>query len=159
MKIDLSTSTHTSRVQQDLERAEEKLERFKTNVTPQLLLDRLKEEAPAHPLLLAYLFTIGLMSAGIALALVVLALPLFPSDLLTAVALFEARISMPLPVVLVSLALCCGALGAGLRQLAMMRAEKSPLLPEERKVFLDLSNEVNRLKSAKKLEDNTIGTR
>jgi hypothetical protein len=157
MRTDRKDASQSSPVHLALTHAEDRLERFKSNVKPQTLLERLKTESPAHPVLLAYTFTLGLMSAGIALALVVLALPLFPSNLLTTVALFEARISMPLPVVLVALSLCCGALGAGLRQLAMLRAEQSPLLPEELTLFQDLSNEVNRLRSAKKLEDNTIG--
>lgn len=157
MKIDLPSNSPASepdeRVVKALLDAQLELQRFEDGITADTLLERLSEENPAHPLLLAYKFFLGLLSAGIFLALTVLALPLFPGDLVVMVAEFEDRIEMPVPLVLTVLAFCFGGLGAGVRQLAVVRAEKSPMRAGERKVFQRLSSEVHRLQSAKSLED------
>ena len=146
-------------MQQALARAEERLAHFNDSVTGPIYLERLAADRPAHPLLLLYRLCLGLAILGLIAGLVVLALPLMPrSDVLVAVAEFEGRIAMPLPVVITGLALCSGALGFATRQLAVMRGEQSPLLPAERKVFQELSSEVQRLKSAKNLEDNKYVT-
>jgi len=160
MKIDLTSSSPPGdeQVQQALKHAEERLAHFHNSVTGPILLERLSAERPAHPLLLTYKFALLLAAVGLTVSLLILALPLVSTDLLAVVARFEGRIAMPLPLVLTGLALCCGGLGAGMRQLAIMRAEQSPLLPEERKVFQEISSEVQRLKSAKSLEDNKYVT-
>ncbi len=158
MKIDLPSRDPVTDevVVRALEEAQAKLQTFEDGITADVLLARLGAESPAHPLLLTYKFLLGLLSAGIVLTLTVLALPLLPGmgDLVAAVATLEQRIQLPVPLVLTVLAFCFGGLGAGVRQLAIARADGSPMLPAERKTFQRLSSEVHRLQSAKSLEDN-----
>jgi len=161
MKIDLPRGDESPRQQEHdelvaaaLVAAKKELQEFEDSITPDVLLERLNTEFPAHPLLLIYKFCLGLLSVGIVLALTVLALPLFPGNLLIMVAELEDRIELPIPLVLTVLAFCFGFFGAGVRQLAVIRAERSPMRPAERKTFQRLSNEVHRLQSAKSLEDN-----
>ena len=156
MKITLPTGEPEpdEQVAKALEAARRKLDAFEDSITADILLERLSAESPAHPLLLTYKFFLGLLSAGIVLAITCLALPFFPGDLVVRVAELEDRIEMPVPLVLTVLPFCFGFVGAGIRQLAVIRAERSPMLPAERKVHQQLNSEVQRLQSAKSLEDN-----
>lgn len=141
----------------DLARAQERLQALEDAVTDHHLLTRLEHENPAHPLLLGYKFFVGLMSAGVACILLLLAMPLISTEIAKIIAHTDARIGMPVPLALLLLSFCNGALGVSLRYGAILRAQHSPMLPDELKEHQALTAEVTRLASKKRLKERGVG--
>lgn len=133
--------------------ARKRLEAFEDAVTDQRLLRRLEQEWALHPLLLAYKALFALMFTGLAGCLAILATPMMSMQWARLLAVYEMRAGYPLPLLLLILSLCVGGVGYGLRYAAILRATRSPLLPDELREHQGLASELAHLTSRKRMQE------
>ncbi|MFT4626585.1 MAG: hypothetical protein ACI8PZ_005262 [Myxococcota bacterium] len=103
-----------------------------TDVPAARFLDRLKAEAPVHPLLLA--LRLSGVAAGVftVFALLTLAAPFTHAELALWLGRLDASAGLPLPAVWAVLAACSAVFAVGCRELSIARGKLSPLLADER---------------------------
>ena len=142
--------TWTDDVQQALQNAEQELEAWEAAITPARRLVRLEAEAPFHPLLLA-----AKLLAPVAATLFIVSLGFFLAVVLSS-GVAAAVASVPGGELLPPLGVAVGLWGVTLvpfaRFMALARADRSPLLPTERREHQRLSGEVERLRTVCRLE-------
>lgn len=130
-----------------LREARTRYEALEAAVDGRRLLARLRVERPHHPILWAHRILVavtwlfGLATAAAAVA------TLASMELAVRVARFEidAALPLPLPVMLLALTSCVGAIGTSTRWFAERRGRRSPLLPWEERRRLELAEEIARL--------------
>ncbi len=140
--------SETEEIQRNLTDAERKLDAMKDNVSGTGFIKRLDREAPYHPLLLVWR-----MSAAVAVALGIgtlatLVTPILSADLARTIARFDVVPMVPLPGVLAILGLVCMVVGLSVRQLAIMRAQVSPMMTQELKQHQRLASDVQQAKAS-----------
>jgi len=141
----------TEEIDRRLLKAERNLEDAQDAVTGKGFIKRLDRESPYHPLLVGWrvsMFGSFFFAVG---ALAVLAMPVASPDLARSVAQFDVVPMLPLPGLLFIMALVCIAAGLSMRQLAIMRAQSSPLSPGEIKQHQRLVSDVQQAKSSKQM--------
>lgn|SRR5690606_37042392 len=136
-----------------LEEARERLQAFEDAVTDQRLLRRLEQESAFHPLLLAYRSLFALSALGLLGCFGLLAAPAMSMQWARAIAHFEQRVDWPAPILLLVLSLCVLTVGYGVRYAAILRAMRSPLLPDELREHQGLASELAHLTSRKRMAE------
>jgi hypothetical protein len=134
----------TEEIDRSLMEAEDKLNRVEKGVTETAFIRRLDREAPLHPLLLVWRGCIALAGIIGILIVIILIAPEISTGAAVAIAQFDVVPGVPLPMILALVGVVLMLFGFGMRQLAIMRAERSPMLTGELKQHQRLVNDVNR---------------
>ena len=105
-------------------------------------LVRLRAAVPNHPFLL--MRTVGFGGALSFLVMLVLsfAAPLAGPEGVRTMAALDEAMGLPVPLVMVALVGCLVVMGVVGQQLAVMRAQTAPLLPDERKIQQELLQKI-----------------
>jgi len=134
----------TEELDRDLVQAEAKLDRMQQGVTDTAFIRRLGREAPLHPLLVLWRGCMALGGLIGILVVVILIAPEVSSAAASVIARFDVVPGAPLPMILAIFGVVIMLFGFGMRQLALARAEKSPMLTGELRQHQRLVNDVNR---------------
>jgi len=127
------------------------LAQFEDTVTDADAIARLVAESPSHPLVLGYWGLRGMAGLmGIATC-AALAVPRLSDFALEVLAAFP--VSAFLPVATLAAAFAFAIAAVALRQVAVVRGHRSPLLPREQKHHLRLVHNKHQLIAARKVRD------
>ena len=122
------------------------LDEFNGSVSRTDLIARVQSARPLHPALMVA--RAASTAAGLTLIATLIWTGMVASGTLpTALVAFAEPAGVPAPLIGLALALCCGAIMACARELAVMAGEHSPMLPNEAKVHQRLVSDVLRLKA------------
>ena len=134
-------------VQQQLRDARERLAAFEELSARENLLARLSASSPGHPFILGRnVAAFGTMLLVLGSA-AVLAVPMVGRDIAVRIAQLNEAMGFPLPIAMLVLAGCGGAMAVAFHQLALGAARGAPLLPDEAKKHQRLVADVKQLES------------
>lgn len=145
-------------VEEQIELTRGKLELLEEDVSRGQALARIRAAHRWHPVLLARLFFLVLTVLVTVGALAVAALPFANPELSKQLVPLQSAIGIPLPIVILLLALCVGVAWMMATQASIVIGRECPLLPWEKKERERLAGELSRLTRQRQMMARVRGT-
>lgn len=146
-------TTDFNTIEIELFSAQGALDEFNSGVTRRALVARLNAARPLHPAL--WVARVAQATAGLLMiaSLTWTGLVVSGAPIPHAMVVMSDPAGLPAPLMLLALALCCGAIMVASRELAAVAGERVPLLPNEAKAHQRLVSDVLRLRAARDVRE------